>query len=90
MALEIAIIVIFTMLIGFGSLYLSFRRDAIAWSVIAAVIFIANIMFSASVDFGGGPMASSANYVLIGLNMLFAFIALIRSISMAFEVFKKR
>ena len=87
MPLDLVILMIFSMGIGFGALYLSIKREAVAWSVISTVIFITNILFAASIDFGGGAMANPANYILIGLNMIFTFIALITTVKLAFDLF---
>jgi len=44
----------------------------------------------ASIDFGGGAMTSSTNYILIELNMIFTFIALITTVKFAFGLFVKK
>jgi hypothetical protein len=92
--LELAI---FAMVIGLGSLYLAFRRQeketaTILWPVISAVIFIGMVLYSGtipfSVDASGAVIGTSANIMLIGVNLIFFFISLIYSIHVAFQTLK--
>ena len=89
-ALDLVILTIFSMVIGFDAIYLDMKREAIVWPFISTIIFVTNILFAASIEFEGGAMASSANYILIKLNRIFTFIALITTVKLAFDLFVKK
>jgi len=83
---------IFTLVGGVITLYLSFRRNGIGWAVISTVLLFSNMLMSANIPFmtsGSQIVATSANVVLIGLNMMFGFVALIRCVFMMFDFYKK-
>ena len=84
--------VIFVMIVSFGCLALSFKRDAIMWAVIATVIFTANVLFSAAIPYSvnaqGEVIGTAANVILTGVNLLFAFVSLFRSVYIAYNIFR--
>ena len=93
MALEYVVLEIFFMFIGFGSLYLCFKRDAIFWAILATIIFISGVYFGVSIpfstDISGAVIPTSANIMLTGVCLIFAFFSLFRSVYMAIMFFGK-
>ena len=87
MSLAITITAIFLMLIGFGLMYIGFKRNAVTWFIVATVIFITNAYFCFTIPFvtnvGGEVILQRANVVLFGVNVIFAFIGLVFSFSKA-------
>jgi len=85
---------LFTMVIGFGSLYLSFRRDAVAWAIIACVLFTVGILVGGSIPFSiaadGTVLGTPGNVMLSGLNMIFASFSLLQSIRLGFVLYKSQ
>ena len=80
-------------LVGVVALYVSHKRDAVMWSIMACVLFIANILYVASIPFAsptasGVFVGSTANIMLIGLNLIFTTYALIRSVYLSFQLFR--
>ena len=93
MALEYVVLEVFFMLIGFGSLYLNFKREAVFWSILATIIFVTGVYFGITIPFSldasGGLLMTSANVMLSGVNLIFAFFSLFRSVYMAIMFFGK-
>lgn len=83
---------IFMFLIGFGMLYLGFRRDAVMWHILAAIIFIVSVMYGMSIPFvvdaSGAVMGGAGNVMFSGVSLIFFVIALIFSVEKAFGFFK--
>ena len=52
MALDLVILMIFSMLIGFDAIYLGMEREAIMWPFISTIIFITNILFLRALTLG--------------------------------------
>lgn len=92
MVLEQVVVSLFTMLVGFGFLYLTYKRNAVAWSILATIVFVTNVAYGASIPFridsAGTTLLSGGNFVLAGISLIFAFISLIFSVAFAFELFK--
>lgn len=93
MVLAETLTALFLIILGLGALYISYKRDAVMWAVLATVLFLANGIYSGSIPFStdavGAVIGTSANAVLLGVNLLFALFALIRCFYIAFEMFKK-
>lgn len=93
MGLEYVVVTIFLMVVGFGLYYIAFKRKAIMWSAFATVLFAVNILYSAGLPFEtdvtGATIPTTANVVLSGVNLFFAFFGLIYCVHMAFEFFFK-
>lgn len=93
MVLAETLTALFAMVIGLVALYVSFKRSALMWAVLATVMFLANAIYSGSIPFStdaaGAVIGTSANAMLLGINLLFALLCLIRSFFVAFEMFKK-
>lgn len=85
------LISLFLMGVGIFLLYFMRLRDyALAYPIIASVIFLANVIYSASIPFStnnGEIVGIVGNYILIGLNLIFFVVALMYSIKGAFSLF---
>ena len=90
--LSMVAIDLFIMIIGFVMLYISFKRSAVVWSIIAAIPFGTNILYSGTIPFqtdaSGAVIGTSANYLLTGINLLFCFLSLAFAVYYAFLVLK--
>lgn len=93
MVLAETLTAIFIMILGLVFFYISFKRDAVMWAVMATVLFLANAIYSGSIPFStdasGAVIGTGANAMLLGVNLLFALLGLVRSFFVAFEMFKK-
>ena len=71
---------IFIMLIGFGAMYLGYKREGVAWYFISTILFATSIVYGMTIPFvtnaSGEVIGSSANYLLSGTAFLFAFMSL--------------
>lgn len=92
MVLEQVVVSIFAMCIGFGFLYLTYKRNAVVWAILATILFVTNVAYGASIPFridnAGTTLMSGGNFVLAGISLIFAFIGLLFSVAFAFELFK--
>lgn len=91
MALAETITVIFFFIISIGSLYISYKRNAVMWAIIATILFVVGINVSMTVPFvsvDGVSTGSPSNIALAGLNLIFAFVSLTRSAYLAIQGLK--
>lgn len=93
-ALPETLICLSIMLIGFVSLYVSYRREqAILWPILSVLIFLVNMLYAYSIPFSvnasGEVIGTSANVVLSGICLMFACIALLKAIFIAISFFKR-
>lgn len=83
-------VAIFAMLIGFVSLFIALKRDGLMWSVLATVVFLSNVLYSSGIPFEvnavGQLVGTSANFILIGISLIFTFISLFLSFKFGFEL----
>ena len=87
-------VAILIFLVGCVALYLANQRQAVMWSIMACVLFMSNILYSASIQFAstgsdGVFVGAGANIMLIGLNLIFTTYALILSVKLSFELYKE-
>lgn len=87
MSLAEVVVAVFMMIVGIGALYLSFRRNAIVWSIISTVIFSVMVIQTLTIPFSSD--VTTTNILLSGVCLLFTFIALLKSIVLGFEIFKR-
>jgi len=92
MGFEYVATYIFLMLVGFGSLYLGFKREAVAWHFIATILFIVSTIYSMTIPFvtnaSGEVIGSPANIVLSGVALIFVVIGLLFSFKQATDLFQ--
>lgn len=90
-AIAEAVSIIFMMIVGFGTLYLSFRRDAVVWAIISAVLFGITALVGLSAPFlvnlSEQTMETPINYLLFGTSLIFSFIGVLQSVRLAFRLF---
>lgn len=83
---------IFFMCIGFGLLYLSFRRRAIMWSILSTIVFGTLVPYGGSIPFvtdgAGNVVVQPANYMIIGLCLMFALFSLLKSVALLYDFLK--
>lgn len=83
-------VAIFAMLVGFVSLFIALKRDGLMWSVLATVVFLSNVLYSSGIPFEvnavGQLVGTSANFILIGISLIFTFISLFLSFKFGFEL----
>ena len=94
MVLAETLVCLFILIIGFISLYISYRREgAIIWPFLSVMIFLVNMLYAYSIPFAvngsGEVVPTSANVVLAGICMMFAFIALLKTLFIGFSFFKR-
>ena len=92
MALDMVMMYIFFMSCGFGCLYLSFKRNAVMWGVFATIIFLSLTLYGSGIPFktdaGGAIIPTAANYMAIGVSMLFMALSLLYTVYLAFQAFR--
>lgn len=94
MVLAETIVALAIMLIGFVSLYISYRREeAIIWPFLSVMIFLVSTLYAYSIPFSvsgsGEVIPTSSNVVLSGVCLMFACIGLLKTIYLAFLFFKR-
>jgi hypothetical protein len=94
MAMGVIEVILFVMIVAFGSLMMSFKRKAFVWSMIAAVLFLVTAVSGLSApivtDASGNFVASSANILVFGLCLLFGVIGLLYSFVLGISILKER
>lgn len=92
MALAETLSFLFVQAIALGCLYVSFRRNAIAWAVIATVLFAVSIPSAMTIPFktntAGEVVGTPMNIILSGVAWIFMFVSLVRSVYLAFQALK--
>jgi len=87
-----AFIGIFSWIVGFTCLYLGFKRDAILWYIIAAIIFLVTSLYGMTIPFNvdssGQVIGTSANYMITGLSLIFFVISFLFALKYAFYILK--
>ena len=92
MVLAETIVCLFTLAVGMGSLYLGYKREAVAWYFIAMVVFAVSGIYSMTIPFvtnsSGQVLGSPTNIVLSGISWIFLTIALLFGFKESMELFR--
>lgn len=78
------VISLFLTLLGLAMIYIASMRKAVIWPIFATVILFLNVFFCMSIPFDvnetGEIEGSTANFALMGINLLFGFLSFILSV----------
>jgi len=92
MPLDMVLVSLFTFSLSGGFLYISYKRNAFLWAIIACILFASNMLYSGAIPFqtdaNGNVIATGANHILIGLNLIGLVLSLFFSIYNAFQLFQ--